>query len=46
MSLPTVFDNCRPCAEVLAETIGDRQFMAGLSRVGDGRQKDTETSWS
>ena len=33
MSLPTIFDTCRPRADVLAGTIRDDEFMADLSRV-------------
>ena len=36
MSLPTVFDTCRPRADVLAGTIRDDEFMADLSRVVNG----------
>src|SRR3954452_19560643 len=33
MSLPTIFDTCRPRADVLAGSIRDDEFMADLSRV-------------
>ena len=37
MSLPpTIFDTCRPRADVLAGTIRDDEFMADLSRVVNG----------
>ncbi|MBI4876744.1 MAG: ATP-binding protein [Acidobacteria bacterium] len=36
MSLPTIFDTCRPRADVLAGAIRDDEFMADLSRVVNG----------
>lgn len=36
MSLPTIFDTCRPRADVLAGFIRDDEFMADLSRVVNG----------
>ena len=36
MSLPTIFDTCRPRADVLAGTIRDDEFMADLSCVVNG----------
>lgn len=36
MSLPTIFQTCRPRADVLAGTIRDDEFMADLSRVVNG----------
>src|ERR1700674_3632322 len=36
MSLPTIFNTCRPRADVLAGTIRDDEFMADLSRVVNG----------
>jgi hypothetical protein len=33
MSLPSIFETCRPRADVLAGTIRDDEFMADLSRV-------------
>ena len=33
MSLPTIFDTCRPRADVVGGTIRDDEFMADLSRV-------------
>src|ERR1035437_7202109 len=36
MSLPTIFDTCRPRADVLAGTVRDDEFMADLSRVVNG----------
>ena len=33
MSSPTIFDTCRPRADVLAGTIRDDEFMADLSRA-------------
>jgi predicted AAA+ superfamily ATPase len=36
MSLPTIFDACRPGAGVLASSIRDDEFMADLSRVVSG----------
>jgi len=36
MSLPTIFDACRPRADVLAGAIRDDEFMADLSRVVNG----------
>lgn len=36
MSLPAIFDACRPRADVLAGTIRDDEFMADLSRVVNG----------
>jgi hypothetical protein len=36
MSFPTIFDTCRPRADVLAGVIRDDEFMADLSRVVNG----------
>jgi hypothetical protein len=36
MNLPTIFDTCRPRADVLAGAIRDDEFMADLSRVVNG----------
>jgi hypothetical protein len=36
VSLPTIFDTCRPRAEVLAGSIRDGKFMLDLSRVVNG----------
>ena len=36
MNLPTIFDTCRPRADLLAGAIRDDEFMADLSRVVNG----------
>lgn len=36
MTVPTIFENCRPRAEVMAGTMRDDEFMADLSRVVNG----------